>query len=145
MELSLWGKKVFMIVATLALGLASFLTAAPPPAAAQHAPLRISSIVMQTKLAKTAPLKYPEAARKKNIQGVVKLDIVIRRNGSVKSVKVTDGPKQLVKAAVTSVKHWRYQPTVFNGKRVEVETEVDVQFKLTKPPAPKTAKSGVKH
>lgn len=134
-----------MIVATLALGMASFLAAAPPPPATQSAPLRISSVVMQTKVVQTAPVKYPKAARKKNIQGVVKLDIVIRPNGTVKSVKVTDGPKELTKAAVNSVKHWRYQPTVMNGKRIAVETTVAVQFKLTPPPAPKAAKGGGSH
>ncbi|HVB99599.1 MAG TPA: energy transducer TonB [Candidatus Dormibacteraeota bacterium] len=129
-----------MIVATLVLGAATFLAAAPPPPATQAKPLRISSVVMQTKLIQTPPLKYPEDARKKNIQGDVALDIVIGTNGSVKSVKVTDGPKELTKAAVNNVKHWRYQPTVLEGKPVEVETTVDLQFKLTKPPAPKSAK-----
>ncbi|HVB34143.1 MAG TPA: energy transducer TonB [Patescibacteria group bacterium] len=133
-----------MIVATLALGMATFLAAAPPPAK-QAAPLRISSVVMQTKLVESTPVKYPEAARKKNIQGDVNLDVVIGRNGSVKSVKVTDGPKQLTKAAVSAVKHWRYQPTVVNGKQVEVETAVDVEFKLTPPPAAKPAQGSEKH
>lgn len=132
-----------MIVASLVLAMSTFLAAAPPPAAAQQKkPLRISGIVMQTKLVKTAPLKYPKQARKKDIQGTVVLDVVINPNGTVKSVKVTDGPKELTKAAVNSVKHWRYQPVMLNGKPVEVETTVNVGFKLTKPPAPKGAKSG---
>lgn len=126
-----------MIVATLMLGLATIL-AAPSPAP-QATPLRVSSVVMQTKLVHTAPLKYPEAARKKNIQGDVKLDVVIGPKGSVKSVKVTDGPKLLTKAAAKSVKHWRYQPTVLKGKPISVETTVEVQFKLTPPPAPKSS------
>ena len=128
-----------MIFATLALSMATFLTAAPPPAK-QAKTLRISGVVMQTKLVKATPPKYPEAARKKNIQGDVTLDIVVGTNGAVKSVKVTDGPKELTKAAANAVKHWRYQPTVLDGKPVEVETTVDLQFKLTKPPAPKSAK-----
>lgn len=131
-----------MIVATLALGLASFLAPALPAPVTQNAPLRISSVVMQGKLVQTSPVKYPDAARKKNIQGDVTLDVVIAPNGSVKSVKVTDGPKELTKAAADAVKHWRYQPTEVNGKPVEVETTVDVAFKLTPPPAPKPAKGG---
>lgn len=129
-----------MIVANLALVFASFLAAAPPAATQHKAPLRISSVVMQSKVVHTSPLKYPESARKKNIQGVVTMDVLIGRNGAVKSVKVTDGPKQLTKAAVNSVKHWRYQPTVLNGKAVEVETTVAVSFKLTAPPPAKSAK-----
>lgn len=130
-----------MIVASLVLAMSTFLAAAPSPAAAQQKPLRISGVVMQTKLIKTSPLQYPEQARKKNIQGTVELDVLIAPNGSVKSVKVTDGPKELTKAAVKSVKHWRYQPVLLKGKPVEVETTVDVGFKLTPPPAPKGAKA----
>ncbi len=129
-----------MIFATLALGMTAVLAAAPP-AAQQAKPLRISSVVMQTKLVKVVPPKYPEAARKKNVQGDVKLDIVIGKNGAVKSANVTDGPKELTKAAIDAVKHWRYQPTVSNGKAIEVETAVDLQFKLTKPPATKSTKA----
>lgn len=129
-----------MVFATLALSMTAFLAAAPAPAK-QAKPLRISSVVMRAKLVQAPPLKYPEAARKKNIQGDVKLDIVIGTDGKVKSVKVTDGPKQLTKAAVHAVEHWRYQPTVLSGKPVEVETTVDLQFKLTKPPAAKSNKA----
>lgn len=132
-----------MIVASLVLAMSTFLAAAPPPAAAQQKkPLRISGIVMQTKLIKTAPLQYPKQARKKNIEGTVVLDVLINPNGSVKSVKVTDGPKELTKAAVKSVKQWRYQPVMLNGKPVAVETTVNVGFKLTHPPAAKGAKAG---
>lgn len=131
-----------MIVASLVFAVTTLLAPAPPAPAAQAAPLKISGIVMQTKLVRTSPVKYPEAARKKNIQGTVTLDVLINPNGSVKSVKVTDGPKELTKAAVNSVKRWRYQPVLLNGKPVEVETTVDVGFKLTKPPAAKPAKSG---
>jgi TonB family protein len=129
-----------MIVASLALGMATFLAAAPPPPASQTAPLRISGVVMQTKLVQTSPLKYPEVARKKNIQGTVELDVIIGPDGKVKSVKVSDGPKELTKAAANAVKHWRYQPTVLKGKPVAVETVVDVSFKLTAPPPAKPAK-----
>jgi protein TonB len=130
-----------MIVASLALVVANLLAAAPVRPVQTAPPLRVSGIVMQTKLVQTRPVKYPENARKKNIQGTVELDVVIARNGSVKSAKVTDGPKELTKAALDSVKHWRYQPTVSNGKPIEVETIVDVTFKLTQPPAATPAKA----
>lgn len=122
-----------MIVASLVICLGTLLGAGTPPAAQKAAPLRISGIVMRTKLIHADPPKYPEGARKKNIQGIVKLEIVIGTNGAVESAKVTDGPKELRKAAEKAVKHWRYKPTTVNGKAIEVETEVQLQFKLTKP------------
>jgi TonB family protein len=128
-----------MIVASLVLCLGTLLGAGAPPAAQKPAPLRISSVVMQTKLVHAVPPKYPEAARKKNIQGVVTLDILIGADGKVKMAKVTDGPKELTKAAVSAVKHWQYQPTMLHGKPIEVETSVSLGFKLTKPKAPAKA------
>ncbi len=128
-----------MIFATLVFAFGTLLGVGAPPAAAQQAPLRISSVVMRTRLVKAVPPKYPQDARKKNVQGVVKLEIVIGRNGRVKSEKVTDGPKLLVKAAENAVKQWRYKPTLLKGKPIEVETAVEVEFKLV-PPKKKAAK-----
>jgi protein TonB len=122
-----------MTVSVLALCLSLLAGAAAPPAANQG-PLRISGIVMQTKLIHVVPPKYPESARKKSIQGVVKLDIVIHKDGSVKSAKVIDGQKDLGKAAVQAVKRWKYKPTVLNGQVVEVETTVELKFHLNPPP-----------
>lgn len=130
-----------MIVASLVLCLGTLLGAGAPPAAQKAAPLRISGVVMQTKVMHAEPPKYPEAARQKNIQGVVTLDILIGKNGTVMSAKVTDGPKELAKAAIDSVKQWRFEPTMLNGKPVEVETVVQVGFKLTKPKEKAPAKA----
>jgi TonB family protein len=135
--------EVNMVVASLVLCLGTLLGAGAPPAAQKPAPLRISSVVMQAKVIHADPPKYPEEARSKNIQGVVTLDIIIGKNGAVESVKVTDGPKELTKAAVNAVKHWRYEPTLLNGKPVEVETTVELGFKLT-PPKKKTPEKGPK-
>lgn len=128
-----------MIVASLVLCLGTLLGAGVPPAA-HNAPLRISSVVMRTKLIHADAPKYPKEARKKNVQGVVTLDIVIGPKGHVKSAKVTDGPKELAKAALASVKTWRYRPTELKGKPIAVETTVKVGFKLTKPKAKAPAK-----
>ncbi len=130
-----------MIVASLVLCLGTLLGAGAPPAAQKAAPLRISGVVMQGKVVHADPPKYPEDARKKNIQGVVKLDVLIGKDGAVESAKVTDGPKELTKAAVNAVKHWRYEPTLLNGKPVEVETVVEMGFKLTPPKQKAPAKA----
>ncbi len=130
--------KIANLVFCLGLALGA---AAPAVAAPQGKPLRISGIVMQAKLTHSVPPKYPEAARKKGVQGTVKLQVLVAKNGAVKSVKVVSGDKRLAKAAIAAVKRWRYQTTLLNGKPIEVETEVDVKFTLTKPPkpAPKSA------
>lgn len=53
---------------------------------------------------------YPELARKNNIQGIVRLQIIIAADGSVKEVKVLGGSPVLAQAATDAVKKWKYEP-----------------------------------
>jgi TonB family protein len=57
---------------------------------------------------KIAP-QYPEIARKLGLTGVVKLEIVVAPNGSVKDTKVIGGHPILVNAAVDAVKKWKFE------------------------------------
>jgi protein TonB len=57
---------------------------------------------------KVAPM-YPELAKRMSIAGVVKVQVVVAPNGSVKSTKVMGGHPLLVNAAVDAVKKWRFE------------------------------------
>jgi protein TonB len=57
---------------------------------------------------KVAP-EYPALARRMNITGVVKLEVTVAPNGSVKTAKVVGGHPILVNAALDAVKKWRYE------------------------------------
>jgi TonB family protein len=57
---------------------------------------------------KVAP-SYPELARKMNLAGVVKLEITVAPNGTVKDTKVIGGNPILVNAAIDAVKKWRFE------------------------------------
>lgn len=72
---------------------------------------------------------YPDAARQANIQGIVILDTVIGRDGTVVDVRAISGPDELTTAAVDAVKWWRFQPYQANGQPVEVETKLAVEFR----------------
>ncbi len=52
--------------------------------------------------------QYPEIARKMSLTGVVKLEVVISANGTVKETKVIGGHPILVTAAVDAVKKWKF-------------------------------------
>jgi TonB family protein len=52
---------------------------------------------------------YPDLARRMSISGVVKVQVVVAPNGSVKSTKVVGGHPLLVNAAVEAVKKWRFE------------------------------------
>jgi len=53
---------------------------------------------------------YPELARRMNVTGKVKLEIVVSPSGEVKSVKALGGHPLLIDSATTAVKKWKFEP-----------------------------------
>jgi TonB family protein len=53
---------------------------------------------------------YPELARKMNITGTVKVEVVVSPNGMVKDARVVGGHPVLANAALDAVKKWRFEP-----------------------------------
>jgi TonB family protein len=53
---------------------------------------------------------YPELARRMNITGVVKMQVTVATNGTVKSWKVVGGHPVLVNAAIDAIKKWKFEP-----------------------------------
>ncbi|HTS35647.1 MAG TPA: energy transducer TonB [Candidatus Solibacter sp.] len=53
---------------------------------------------------------YPELAKKMHLQGVVKIEAVVRPNGSVKSTRVLGGNPVLIDAASDAVSKWKFEP-----------------------------------
>jgi TonB family protein len=66
---------------------------------------------------------YPELARKMNITGSVKVEVVVAPNGTVKDAKVIGGHPVLANAALAAVKKWRFEPAA-----VESSGVVDFKF-----------------
>ena len=73
---------------------------------------------------------YPELARAARIEGRVRLQVVVGRDGTVEDVKVLSGHSLLTQAAVDAIRQWRYEPFLVNEKPVLVVTSVDVDFRL---------------
>jgi TonB family protein len=73
---------------------------------------------------------YPETARIAHIQGDVVLRAIIDKNGNVAEARVVSGHPLLINAAMDAVKQWVYQPFVFNGKPVAVDTVITVKFHM---------------
>lgn len=53
---------------------------------------------------------YPELARKMNIVGTVKVEVVVLPNGVVKDARVVGGHPLLANAATDAAKKWRFEP-----------------------------------
>ena len=58
---------------------------------------------------KTAPM-YPELAKRMNVSGKVKIEVVITPDGHVKSTRVVGGHPLLVQACQDAVKEWKFVP-----------------------------------
>ncbi|MGA2979521.1 MAG: energy transducer TonB [Terriglobales bacterium] len=57
---------------------------------------------------KVAPV-YPELARRMNISGVVRVQVTVAANGSIKDAKLVGGHPVLANAALDAVRKWRYE------------------------------------
>jgi protein TonB len=61
-------------------------------------------------LLKRVQPQYPALAQKMSIKGVVKLDVTVEPDGSVKSFTAKGGHPVLVDAAQQAIKQWRWKP-----------------------------------
>jgi len=52
---------------------------------------------------------YPELAQRMHIHGVVRIEAIVRPNGSVRSTRVLGGSPVLVDAAGDAVKKWKFE------------------------------------
>ena len=113
-------------------GVLSAATPPPPPPPKPQAPkrVRVGGQVESARLIFQPKPEYPPLAKMARIQGVVRLDAIISKDGTIQDLKVISGHPLLVHAAIEAVSRWRYQPTLLNGESVEVATEIDVNFTL---------------
>jgi TonB family protein len=66
---------------------------------------------------------YPELARKMNLSGTVKVEVVVLPNGTVKGARVMGGHPVLANAALDAVKRWRFEPAAMESTGI-----VDFKF-----------------
>ena len=73
---------------------------------------------------------YPAAAAAAHVQGEVRVEAEVDRDGNVASARVISGPPLLRDAAVDAVQHWRYRPFVASGRAVAMSATAVVEFQL---------------
>src|SRR5271169_1034635 len=100
------------------------------PKAATPQRVRVSQGVSQGLLIRQIKPTYPPLARQARIQGVVVLQAVISKDGSIENLHLISGHPMLAPAAMDAVKQWKYKPYFLNGEPVEVETTINVNFTL---------------
>jgi periplasmic protein TonB len=99
-----------------------------PPVTVTH-PLHLSQMREGDLIRKVQPA-YPPLARSARIQGVVVLQAMISKQGTIENLRLVTGHPMLAPAAIEAVRQWRYRPYILNGDPVEVETQITVKFAL---------------
>jgi TonB family protein len=94
--------------------------------------VHISAKAATDLLLQQVKVKYPEDAKKTRVKGKVVLKADIDQEGNVEEVSVISGDPMLAPAALESVKQWKYKPFLLRGKPVKVETQVVVNFSLSR-------------
>src|SRR5438874_2896169 len=59
---------------------------------------------------------YPAEARAKGVQGMVRVSVLVDKNGVPDKLRVLSGPPELVNASLDALKQWRYKSYKLNGK-----------------------------
>jgi TonB family protein len=73
---------------------------------------------------------YPEIARKAGIEGRVRLQVRMTRDGRIEVQKLLEGDTVLADAAIAAVKQWRGKPVWMDGKPIDVISTVTFEFHL---------------
>ncbi|MGH9404522.1 MAG: energy transducer TonB [Terriglobia bacterium] len=108
----------------------------PPPPPPPHEPIpapriRVGGSVEAARAIYRPMPAYPALARIARVEGLVRLEAVIGKDGAIENLRVVSGHPLLIAAALNAVKQWRYEPTLLDGAPVEVVTEIDVNFTLS--------------
>jgi protein TonB len=101
------------------------LSSGPP-----HKTINVSGGVSEGML--VAPIRpvYPAIARAAHVEGTVVVEAVISQSGAIESLHVLSGPIMLRSAALDAIQAARFTPYRLNGKAVDVQTTITVNFRM---------------
>ncbi|MGL1900921.1 MAG: TonB family protein [Fibrobacterales bacterium] len=108
----------------------------PVPDLVPELPAIVSESALDNKSVKPFGNKrphYPQFARDAEIEGWVKLKVLVNKKGRVTQVKVDKvvGHKSFAKETIKVAKKWRFPPLTAKGRRVEAWITQTVLFQLT--------------
>lgn len=92
--------------------------------------VKVGGVVNMARIVRRVEPVYPTLARQARISGTVELTGVIGVDGRIRELQVVKGPPLLARAALEAVSQWVYEPTLLNGKPVEVIAPITVNFIL---------------
>ena len=87
-----------------------------PGDSARRLTVTVDPTLTQPKLVQRVEAVYSEAARRDRLQGIVRLAIVVGRDGRVQAIQVVGKPHALLaQAAVQAARQWRFEPATKAG------------------------------
>src|SRR4029077_17880664 len=89
--------------------------------------LRKSALQSPVLLERVAPV-YPKDALQTRVQGEVRVNAPIGRDGIPRNLKVIRGDQRLVTAALTAISQWRYRPALLGDEPTETQTVIIINF-----------------
>jgi TonB family protein len=79
----------------------------------------------------SVPPDYPLLARQMKVQGAVRLQALISKEGTIQELQILSGPSILATAAREAVKQWHFKPYIQNGQPVETQARITVNFTIS--------------
>jgi len=74
--------------------------------------------------------RYSVEARALHLQGTVKIQAVIGKDGVPRMLARVSGDAALARIAMDAIVLWRYEPAMLDGQPVESETIIPIEFRL---------------
>jgi len=102
----------------------------PPPPAPRPILKPVSGGVLNGIAVSLPAPRYPEAAKRLRLSGLVTVEVVIDENGKVIFAKATSGPAALRDVAVQAAMLARFSPTKLSGQPVKVAGLINYKFAL---------------
>jgi protein TonB len=123
-----WGASASAIAAVRRLG-----SSATPESHRASGP-DLAALASQLQRTRYEPPQYPDRALNNRISGSVIVQYVVDKKGYTKDIKVTQStpPGVFDRAAIDSIRQWRYRPAQYDGRTVEVPVRTLIRFVLPK-------------
>lgn len=100
----------------------------PPEAAmASIEPVSVPEAAQRALLSDQPAIAYPASA--KGQQGIVVIEILVGRDGTVQDAKFMQGALAFARTAIDGVRRWKFKPYTMNGRPVSVQSVMTISFK----------------
>jgi len=102
----------------------------PADASLVTAPAAVREEITSGRLIKRVEPRYPPEAERQRVQGTVIVTRIIGKDGRLTQLQILGGPAMFQQAAIDCVRQWVFTPFLLEGKPVDVETDIIVNFFL---------------